>query len=142
MLNLTRQEVLVIQFLVGFFLLGTAIHLYRSCGGQSETVQREQDRRDAEFAQFSRQIDSVTPVQIPVKAAEPESEILPGSKIELNTATKDELMRLPGIGPTIAERIILYREDIDGFRKVEDLLGVKGIGEKTLERIKDEVTIE
>ena len=56
--------------------------------------------------------------------------------IDLNTATKAELMLLPGIGPAYAERIILSREDQGPFERVEDLDRVKGIGPKTIERLR------
>ena len=146
MLNLTRQEVLVIQFLVGFFLLGTAVHLYRSCVLQPGSEQAQQARQEAvEFAETAQQIDSMQQGDLPLSKPQvsgAESRTPAGGKINLNTAQKDELIRLTGIGPTIAERIILYREDVQAFHKIEDLLKVKGIGKITLERIKDEVTIE
>ncbi|HHW55113.1 MAG: helix-hairpin-helix domain-containing protein [bacterium] len=58
-------------------------------------------------------------------------------KINLNRATKAELETLPGIGPTLAERIITYREQQGPFRRPEDLKNVSGIGEKTYENLKD-----
>ncbi|MBC8531027.1 ComEA family DNA-binding protein [Gehongia tenuis] len=63
-------------------------------------------------------------------------------KININTAGKEQLMELPGIGEVKAEAIIAYRESSGGFHAVEELLNVKGIGEKTLEKLKPLVSIE
>lgn len=56
--------------------------------------------------------------------------------VELNSASKAELTNLPRVGEKLAERIIERREELGGFRKVDDLLGVKGIGEKTLDKMR------
>lgn len=63
------------------------------------------------------------------------------SKININIATKEELMLLPGIGEVLSKRIIDYRTENGPFQNVEDLINVKGIGNKSLERIKDYLTI-
>lgn len=63
------------------------------------------------------------------------------NKININTATKEELMLLPGIGEELSKRIIDYRTENGSFKSVEDLINVKGIGNKNLERIKDYLTI-
>ncbi len=64
-----------------------------------------------------------------------------GAKINLNTASVEELVSLPGIGPSYAKRIVEFREKNGPFKKVDDLLNVQGIGEKTLEKIRDKVTV-
>lgn len=56
--------------------------------------------------------------------------------ININTANADELDELPGVGPVIAQRIIEYREAMGGFKSLEELIEVKGIGEKTMEKIR------
>ena len=61
---------------------------------------------------------------------------LGNKKININKATKSQLMTLPGIGETTAEKIIHYRENEGEFKRVEDLLKVKGIGVKKLEKLK------
>ncbi|GFP30299.1 competence protein ComEA [Candidatus Hakubella thermalkaliphila] len=62
-------------------------------------------------------------------------------KINLNTASIEELEELPGIGPTLATRIVEYREKHGPFRKVEQLMNVSGIGIKKFESLKDKVRI-
>jgi competence ComEA-like helix-hairpin-helix protein len=56
-------------------------------------------------------------------------------KININNAGINEIVRLPGIGPVLAERIIAYRDSAGPFSEAEDLLKVKGIGEKKLAKI-------
>lgn len=56
-------------------------------------------------------------------------------KINLNTATAEQLQMIPGIGPAISERIIVYRDTNGPFTKVEDVLYVKGVGESLLSRL-------
>ncbi|UEX91068.1 helix-hairpin-helix domain-containing protein [Staphylococcus ratti] len=57
--------------------------------------------------------------------------------INLNLAKESDLVEVPGIGPSKAQAIIMYRDEKGAFKSVEDLKEVKGIGEKTFERLKD-----
>jgi competence protein ComEA len=63
-------------------------------------------------------------------------------QVNINTATEEELQRLEGIGPVLAERIVAYREAHGPFTSAEDLLAVEGIGESTLEGVRDIITTE
>ena len=80
---------------------------------------------------------------IPPVAAAPAQgqQSAPEAKININTASADELTALPGIGPSYAQRIVEHREKNGPFKRVEDLLNVRGIGDKTFERIKDRITV-
>jgi competence protein ComEA helix-hairpin-helix repeat region len=62
-------------------------------------------------------------------------------KISLNTATKEQLMTLSGVGESKADLIIKYREDNGGFKNIEELMNISGIGEATFEKLKDSITI-
>ena len=61
--------------------------------------------------------------------------------VNLNTASKDELVALPGIGPAKAQAIIDYRKTHGAFKSVEELKDVKGIGAKRYEKLKGDVTV-
>jgi comEA protein len=63
-------------------------------------------------------------------------------KISLNNATEEELISLPGIGPTTARKIIEYRSSHGDFTDLEDLKHIKGLRNQTLEKIEDLVVIE
>lgn len=118
------------------------------------------EHSEAEAAQSEPSVPAQTPadpVPSPVKTAAPVepaeadtvasvSEAVPAEpsdgRIDLNTATLEELDTLPGIGPVLAQRILDYREEYGGFLSVEEIVHVKGIGEKTLEKLKDLVKVE
>ena len=61
--------------------------------------------------------------------------------LNINTATAPQLETLPGIGPAVAARILEYRQKNGNFKKIEELMNVKGIGEKSFLKIKALVTV-
>jgi len=61
--------------------------------------------------------------------------------VNLNTATAEQLATIPGVGPRMAERIIDYRQKNGGFKKVEDLMNVSGVGEKSFLKMKPLITV-
>ena len=63
------------------------------------------------------------------------------NSISLNTATKEELMQLPGIGESKAELIIRYREENGSFQNIEEIKNIKGIGDSIFEKIKANITL-
>lgn len=66
---------------------------------------------------------------------------VPAGKINLNTASSAELDALPGIGTAYAQRIIEYRQSNGGFKSIDEIKNVKGIGDKTFDKLKDLITI-
>ena len=79
-------------------------------------------------------------VTVSAQAAAPK-EKPPVAVVNINTATSPELQTLPGIGPSTATRILDYRQKSGGFKKVEDLMNVRGIGEKTFLKLKPLITL-
>lgn len=92
------------------------------------------------FEQFSIEFSSATLV-LPLAASgapprpKPEAKA-PAQAINLNTATATELVQLPHIGPKTAERIVAFRKEHGPFQRLEDLMNVKGIGEKAFAQIR------
>jgi competence protein ComEA len=62
-------------------------------------------------------------------------------KVNLNTATLEQLQTLPGIGPAMAKRVIEYRSKVGKFNKIEEIINVKGIGEKKFQKIKERLVV-
>ena len=65
----------------------------------------------------------------------------PAGKVNLNTATVSQLEELPGIGPALAARIVDHRQKNGAFKSVEDLMAVKGIGEKNFAKIQTYLSV-
>lgn len=61
--------------------------------------------------------------------------------LNLNSATLEQLDSLPGVGRAVAERILEYRQKNGGFKKIEELMNVKGIGEKSFLKLKPLITV-
>lgn len=63
------------------------------------------------------------------------------SKININIASKDELEKIPGVGPATSQKIIDYREKSGKFEKIEDIKKVSGIGDKKFENMKEYIGV-
>lgn len=100
-----------------------------AAGGFSDTADQSQ-------LNLARVLVDGEQLVVPVEGAEP---VAPGSgdgRVNLNTADAASLDTLPRVGPAMAARIIAYRDSNGPFAALEDLLGVTGIGEKTLEGLR------
>ena len=64
----------------------------------------------------------------------------PAGKVNINSASAQQLEALPGVGPKLAARIVEYRQKAGGFKSAQELMNVKGIGEKNFEKIQAHVT--
>jgi len=65
----------------------------------------------------------------------------PAGKVNINTATVQQLATLPGVGEKLAARIVEYRQKAGGFKSVHEMVNVRGVGEKSLTRIEPYLTI-
>jgi len=75
------------------------------------------------------------------KAAKSGDTVDAGQPVDINRADAEELTAIPGVGKTLAQRIVDFRDEHGPFKRVEDLLKVKGIGEKSLEKLRPHVTV-
>ncbi|MBI2618538.1 MAG: helix-hairpin-helix domain-containing protein [Ignavibacteriales bacterium] len=129
-LALTKTERNVILFVSGAFVAGLAIQFYQETFPPQPEIDYSQS--DSTFAALSDAAAGEEPAQ---------SNIGAGGRLDLNTATKEQLVALPGIGEVIAERILIHRQEAGPFRSVEDLRKVRGITTKKLEQLKPLVSI-
>ncbi len=143
--GLTNTESRVILFLIVTFIIGVGLKIIKFSPQQKFSY--NYTALDSEFAARSNLIsisdldsskntstDSTTRIMRVNKKTKSKDSIAPKS-ININTATKEELMKLPGIGEVIADRIILYRKVNGTFSSIEDIMNVKGIGKKKFERL-------
>ena len=75
------------------------------------------------------------------KAPAPKPVATATAPVNLNTATAEQLATIPGVGPKMAERIIDYRQKNGGFKKIEELMNVQGIGEKNFLKLKAQISV-
>src|SRR6267378_4255450 len=65
----------------------------------------------------------------------------PAKPLDLNTATSEELQQVPGIGPATADKILQMRKSYGAFKSVDDLLAIRGLGPKRLEKMRKYLTV-
>jgi competence protein ComEA len=107
-----------------------------------DRVNLAQELRDQQQVYVPRVGETQAPP--PVVDAQPTSSasrFAGGGKTNINTATQAELEALPGIGPAFAGRIVEYRQANGPFKSIEEITLVSGIGEATLAKIKDYITV-
>ena len=77
----------------------------------------------------------------PAAASAQQTKPVSTEKVNLNTASLDQLQTLPGVGEATAKRIIEYRTKVGKFGKIEDIINVKGIGDKKFQKMKDRLVV-
>ena len=83
----------------------------------------------------------VLAVAVPVLAADSQGASAAQMVVNLNTATAEQLQSLPGIGGVTAERIVAYRTQNGPFATADDLVKVKGVGSKVLEKVRSQIVV-
>lgn len=132
-LALTKTERNVILFLAVTMIIGAAIRFYQATF--PALPQFDYGASDSTFAALSAgPEDSVRRVPADMRTGEE------SGKLNINTATEQQLMDLPGIGEVTAERILKYREVTGKFTTIEDLRAIKGISKSKLERLSPMIT--
>jgi len=124
-LALTGTERKVLWFLTITLVVGAGIRVYRATFPDAPAF--EYRSSDSTFAALSDSVHDPTGDTAP--SAEDE-------RLLLNSATKADLMSLPGIGSVLAERIVQYRDEHGPFRSLDALTAVKGITRKKLQQLK------
>ncbi len=133
MSGFTRQEQCAILFLLATFGIGCAILFYRRNLPPPPVDRALLDSLRVQVSHFAP--DTVRTVQ-------PETRPHTKAPINLNTATFEDLVRLPGIGEVIAKRILAYRAEHGKFSRLEDLIKVKGLGKTKVAALKEHVAVK
>lgn len=165
-IGFTETELKVLLFLISVLLIGYFYKEYFKVPDKSEYIEYDYSKEDSAFSYYSNltpeENESTLPTEtedtLSNKIIDIKREVLELSEpkfkkesklsslieksININTATKDEFTKLPGVGEKTAENIITLRNKRGKFTQLEDLLAVKGIGESRFNKIKKFLYIE
>ncbi len=145
MLDLTPSEKRTIFIISGILILAGLFYVFRSYSEKPKII--DYSKSDSIFSRLTHNPPAPDKIREDVSSGNIHTSVTPGEKsksvvkieqksIDINTAIKKELEKLPRIGPAMANRIIEYRETKGFFKSLDELTNVKGIGKKTLNLIK------
>jgi comEA protein len=168
-IGFTKNETRVVLLIVAVLIIGAGIKYYKYfftgdntqydyTKSDSEFRKLTEDTRKKEFdainkdtinkeeyvklaIEMRQEQDSLESLEKEPKISKKELKLREKS-INLNTAGADELVSLPGIGESTAEKIIEYRNKKGKFKKIQDIMNVKGIGQKKFDNIKEYLVVE
>jgi comEA protein len=138
MLGFSRQEQRVVLGLLILFCIGLGVSVYRQ-SGLAAADDKWQERHSRIYREFTERSEIPSPDSVAVGGIGKKTLV---GRIDINSASAEELATLPRIGPATAQRIIEFREKNGPFRSIEEITKVKRIGPKTFERIKNNITIK
>ncbi len=157
-LQISRAERIAFTLLLGVLGGSFLLHLYlkksyRYSQEQYDEIVSEFEKRSTEVQQMEEELEAKynpektvdnTPVATNVNTDQKQEPPAPTvvEQININTAGSSKLQQLDGIGPAYADRIIEYREANGGFDSIDELVNVKGIGEKRLENIRPFIKLD
>ncbi len=140
-MKLTKLERIVLLFtialvffVIGFFAGRTTIPGELTLSQAEESVPPEET---AVVSPTAEQSDSLSETEETEDPEDPEE-----TELDLNSATKEQFMSLPGVGDVLAQRIVDYRAEHGEFHSIEELKNVSGIGDKTFQALKDRIKVE
>ena len=133
MFGFTKREKIVVVFLIIVLLIGTGI-----ISVQKLVFEKSAGKYKVKYAQLDNRFAALEKQDSLIVQSKKGKQTL----ININTATQRELIKLPGIGPKLSERIIQYRKDTGRFKTKRDIIKIKGIGEKKIEKILPLICIE
>jgi comEA protein len=138
----TKNEQKIFLFLSVVFVAGISVKAYRAYVSPPPVRQFDYSASDKEFEDRSTFLMSAPTADRTNDTTSTAGSANGKRKINLNTATKDQLVLLPGIGESIAEQILIYRDEHGEFSTVEELRKIKGIGSKKFEKLRSYVKIK
>lgn len=154
-IGFTQTEIKVILFLIVVFLIGAAYSIVNN-RSKGEYINFDYSEQDSLFSLYKKKFspnDKLLDESVDIKAEvlelkplnfeQNKKPPLPEEKsININKAGMNQLISLPGIGEKTAQKIILLRDERGGFKNVEELMDVRGIGEVKFNKIKKFLYIE
>ena len=138
----TKNEQRIFLFLSVVFLAGVSVKAYRAYFTPPPVRQFDYSASDKEFEERSKYLTDAPPAGEANDTTSKTAARDAKKRINLNTATRDELVSLPGIGASIAEQILIYRDEHGEFSSVDQLKKIKGIGTKKFDKLRPYVRIK